>query len=69
MNQLNRYLNNDFFKIGRADNFTTVRNINLAAFTILLLIALNMVFFFIVYATTYYSQLDEIEEVIKVNHK
>ena len=67
MNVLNKHLNTDYFKIGRADNINTVRNINLSALVIFLIISLNIIFFLIVYATTYYSQLDEIEELIKVS--
>lgn len=67
MKNTNKYLNTDYFNIGRAENTTTVRNINLSAFVILLIIILNIIFFFVVYTTTYYSQLDEIEDVIKVS--
>lgn len=66
MSNFNKHLNNDYFKIGRADNNSTVRNINLGAFSILAIIALNIVFFFVVYTTTYYSHLGEIETIIRV---
>ena len=67
MSNMNKYLNTDYFKIGRADNITTVRNTNLAAFLILFIISLNIIFFVIVYSTTYYNELDEIEDVIKAS--
>lgn len=69
MNQINKYLNSDPFKIARADNTILVRNINLATLGIFFIVALNILFFFIIYATTYYSQLDEIEEINKAQYK
>ena len=65
MNNLNKYLNTDYFKIGRADNINTVRNINLAALIILGVLLMNTIFFFFVYTTTYYGRLDQVEEVIQ----
>ena len=66
MNNINKYLNNDYFKIGRADNMSVVRNVNISLLAILLVIGLNLIFFFIIYTTTYYSKLGEFEDVIKV---
>ena len=66
MNNINKYLNNDYFKIGRAENFSTVRKINLYAAAIFSIITLNIVFFLIVYSTTYYGHLGEIETTIDV---
>jgi hypothetical protein len=66
MENINRYLNTDYFKIGRADSISTVRNVNIAALGIATVILLNMIFFFFVYVTTYYGRLDEIEEVMRV---
>ena len=68
MSNLNQYLNTDYFKIGRADNGTLVRNINIATFAVILIIGLNIIFFLTVYSTTYYAKLDEIEDIIKVKY-
>ena len=66
MSNYNKHLNNDYFNIGRADNISTVRKINLVALSILSIIAINFVFFFFVYTTTYYSHIGEIETIIEV---
>ena len=66
MNKINKHLNNDYFKIGRADNYSLVRKINIGASVIVAIIALNIVFFFFVYTMTYYSHLGEIETIIQV---
>ena len=68
MNNVNKYLNTDYFKIGRADNVRMVRNVNISAVSIAFIIALNITFFFFVYSTTYYGKLGEVEQVIKVIH-
>ena len=64
---MNRYLNNDYFKIGRADNISIVRNINLSFLVIFLIIIINIIFFSIMFSTTYYSHLGEMEGDIKVS--
>lgn len=68
MSDINKYLNKDYFKIGRADNVTLVRNINIASFAVTIIIGLNIIFFLTIYSTTYYSQLDELEDIIKVRY-
>lgn len=66
MNNVLKYLKNDYFRIGRAENSSVVRYANISALAIIMIILLNIIFFFIIYTTTYYSRLGEIEEVIKV---
>lgn len=68
MNNVNKYLNTDYFKFGRADNITLVRNINIAVFAVMIIVGLNIIFFLTVYSTTYYAHLDEIEDIIKVKY-
>ena len=66
MANLNKYLNNDYFSIGRADNISIVRIINITALSILIIISFVFIFFLTVYSTTYYSRIGDLEETIKV---